>query len=153
MIRLQPQTANVPRHASGVTLIEMMIVVVILSIFAVFAIPEYSKFTQRARRSDAMEALLNLSGKQEQFYSASLSYTTDFGDLGWNSGVAESPEGYYTLTIPTGNNTNFVVSATPKAGAAQRKDADCWTFTLDASGEKGAKNKQGTDNANCWKNR
>jgi type IV pilus assembly protein PilE len=153
MIGFQRQAVIAPRRASGVTLIELMIVVVILSIFAVVAIPEYNKFTQRARRADAMGALLNLSGKQEQFFSVSLTYTTDFADLGWNDGVQESLEGYYSLSIPTGNNSNFVISATPKAGEAQAKDDDCWTFTLDASGEKGAKNKTGTDNPKCWKNR
>jgi type IV pilus assembly protein PilE len=52
----------------GVTLIELMIVVVVVSILAAVAFPNYREYAARAKRNEARAALLQLATNQERFY-------------------------------------------------------------------------------------
>ena len=59
----------------GITLIELMIVVVIVSILAAVAYPNYQEFTARAKRNEARAALLRLATNQERFYLNNNTFT------------------------------------------------------------------------------
>jgi len=59
------------RYSRGVTLIELMIVVVIVSILAAVALPSYTAYVLRSHRVEAKTALLDLAGREERYYSTS----------------------------------------------------------------------------------
>ena len=53
---------------NGFTLIELMIVIAIIGILAGIAYPSYTGFVKKANRADAIDSLLVLSGRMEEFY-------------------------------------------------------------------------------------
>ncbi len=52
----------------GVTLIELVVVVMIVGILAAVAVPSYRNYVIRSQRSDAKDALLALATQQEKHY-------------------------------------------------------------------------------------
>ena len=146
------------RHQHGVTLLELMAVVVILGILATIAVPSYRGYVLRAQRSDATAALLRVAAAQEKFYLQNNTYTTTLGSGGLNlvaSGNA-TEKGWYALSIaaPTGFTigTAYIATATASSGQNQYKDTACRTFTIRETGERGAANAGGTSNtAACWR--
>lgn len=140
----------------GVTLLELMTVVMIIGILSAIAIPSYRTYLMRAQRSDATAALLRVAAAQEKFYLQNNSYAT-------NAQLAAGPpaglgfvgteHGFYNLGLASTDVTlDFTVTATPIAGGPQVKDTACATFTIDQQGRRGAKNSASTDNIEaCWR--
>ena len=116
-----------PALCSGLTLIELVIVIAVLSILAAIALPAYEDTLTRSRRSDAMTVLSRFANQQEIFYSNNSFYTTDPGL------ALLSDEGYYQISIPTANAGFFVIQATPVAGTSQDGDG---AFRIDSTGLK-----------------
>jgi type IV pilus assembly protein PilE len=145
------------RNQSGVTLLELLTVVVIIGVLTSVAIPSYRRYTMRAQRSDATAALLRIAAAQEKFYLQNNTYTTTIGAGGLNlGGTTNSERGWYSLTIaaPAGLTigTGYLATASAIAGQAQATDTDCATFTVRETGERGAANSGGTSNtAACWR--
>jgi type IV pilus assembly protein PilE len=69
----------------GITLIELMIVVVVVSILAAIAYPNYQEFVARAKRNEARAALLRLATNQERFYLNNNTFTADMTQIGFSS--------------------------------------------------------------------
>lgn len=134
-----------PRQ-QGMTLIELMIVVVIVSVLAAIAVPAYQDYTREARRSDAYNLLTNIANREEVFFGNNNTYTTDVTQLGFPASPAVSPNGDYTATVgvPVGGNiaTDFVITAVPAAGSPQLADTACLSITLDNTGVRAP--------AACW---
>ena len=125
------------RGKEGVTLLEVMIVVVIVGILAAIAIPAYNDYITRARRSDAFTALETVRAAQEMYRAERGEYrnSTDFNnDLlpGCRSDMAGNN---YTISVATGAApaTTFTATATPTSTG---KQADDFTFTVDQDGAK-----------------
>jgi len=74
----------VKRNQTGVTLLELMTVVLVIGILSAIAIPSYRQYTMRAQRSDATAALLRIASAQEKFYLQNNTYTTTVGAGGLN---------------------------------------------------------------------
>ena len=144
------------RNQTGVTLMELLTVIVVIGVLASIAIPSYRRYTMRAQRSDATAALLRIAAAQEKFYLQNNTYTTTVGAGGLNLGSGTSERGWYTLTIaaPTGFTigTAYLATATAVSGGGQIDDLDCRTFTIRETGERAAANSGGTSNTpNCWR--
>jgi type IV pilus assembly protein PilE len=154
-----PQMNSIPQlrlrkprsRVLGVTLIELMIVVVVLGTLASIAIPAYRGYSQRAHRTEAKSALLQLQANQERFYLQNNTYTNDLTALGFPGGKTENS--VYTLTFPVAPDTlGFTAQAAPTSGGGtngvdQTNDADCATFTINEQGIRTASpDPQGT----CW---
>ena len=136
------------RHARGVTLIELVIVVGIVSILAAFAYPSYVERAQRAKRTDAKAALINIAGQQERFFFKNNRFATNLAELDVS---AFTQNEYYKLALEAGLGTSeFKAIATPEA--IQDGDERCTQFTIDQIGRKGASG-QDTDRApvDCWR--
>jgi type IV pilus assembly protein PilE len=141
----------------GVTLLELMTVVMIIGVLAAIAIPSYRTYLLRAQRSDATAALLRVAQAQEKFYLQNNRYATN-AELGLGPpaglGIVRTEHQFYTVTLGAvaDNTLSFLATATPVAGGPQAKDASCATFTIDQQGTRGAKTSATTDNTEpCWR--
>lgn len=123
------------RHMRGVTLLELMIVVVIVGILATIAYPNYREFVARAKRNEAKAALLQIAQNQERFYLQNNTYTTDMTQLGFPMGCGyETDTGSYSVCIPNADANDFTATATYlKADVEADK---CQTFNIDGRGGK-----------------
>lgn len=114
----------------GFTLIELLIALAVAAILATIAIPAYTTFTQKAARSDAMSALMDVRLKQETHRLKNTSYATSVGALGLST---TSPNGKYSISVVAGstNAATFKAEAVPQG--AQASD-DCGTFAINHAG-------------------
>jgi len=133
---------------SGVTLVELMVVIVIFGILMSVAVPSYRDYMIRANRTDAKAALLTLAAAQEKHYLQNNTYSTKLDDLGVS---AKSEYGHYTIAIASADATDFVATATPLDGQAQ--DTDCALLAVDSLGRTfGGKSpiNKANNNTKCW---
>jgi len=102
------------KSKKGLTLIELLIVIVIVGILAAIAIPMYTGYMQRARRADAKTALEQLRAAQEMRRAERGDYSIDLTELRKTWGVQANPIGYYNLSF-TGTLTanTFTAQAVP----------------------------------------
>jgi type IV pilus assembly protein PilE len=142
----------------GVTLVELLVVIVIIGILASIAVPSYRNYLLRAQRSDATAALLRMAAAQEKFYLQNNTYTTDVTPTGLNLVAAtplNSEHGWYQITVAAGASgltVDYVATATALAAGPQIKDTPCRTFTINQNGLRGAKDSSNTVNtALCWR--
>ncbi len=132
------------RHMRGITLIELMIVVVVIGILAAVAYPNYQEFTARAKRNEARAALLRLATNQERFYLNNNTFTQDLTQIGFATTPTWVTEtGYYSVQVTQADATNFSATATYLHGGGEA--TKCLTFTIDGRGGKAS----GPD-TNCW---
>ncbi len=129
------------RRYRGVTLVELMVVIVIVAVLAQIAVPSYRRYYMRAQRTEAKTALLQLAANQERFYLQNNTYTNDLAALGFPSGTSEN--GVYTLNIPLADSNAYQAraTATPGGGVNGRTmtaDTECMRFGIDAQGLKTA---------------
>ncbi|WP_067522858.1 type IV pilin protein [Endozoicomonas ascidiicola] len=73
------------KKESGFTLIELLITLVILGILTSIALPSYQQYLQNGRRSEGQTALLDIAGRQEQFFLENHRYANDLSALGINN--------------------------------------------------------------------
>jgi len=132
------------RKTKGFTLIELMIVIAIIGALAAVGYPAFTSAVMKASRGDAIDSLLSLGGRMEEFYINADTYvgaTVNVAGTG-TVGSSETSDGLYTLSITSATAFAYTLTATPKGS-----DPECTTLTLDSLGAKGA---TGTDAANCW---
>ena len=154
--------AKIYKPSSGFTLIEAMIVVAVISIIVTLAVSSYNSQTQRARRAEAKQYLLDMANKQEGFYTQFLSYTAVVAGPNGCSGIAcglgyannQSNTGLYTGSVtalpggcaPGGATpcTSFTLTATPNV-----VDNDCTTLTYTSVNVRGNTGTGTVDE--CWR--
>lgn len=128
----------------GITLLELMMVVVILGILAAIAYPNYRQYAAKAKRTEAMAALLQIATLQERVYLQNNSYTTDMTTLGF-ANVADNltASDSYLVNVTVADANSFTAVAT------YQKDDDeagkCATFSIDSRGVRSS-----TPYADCW---
>ena len=153
----------------GFTLIEMMITMAIIAILASVATMSYTQYVLRANRADAKIALMQLSQRQERYFTENLRYAADYNELlgagfaanatnlwvddsngGYDAAAAASVQDYrITLTQPGGTST-FMLTATALS-TRQLKDIKCRTFTINQTGNQtAADSAAGDETQECW---
>ena len=132
------------KHMRGITLIELMIVVVIVGILAMIAYPNYQEFTARAKRNEARAALLRLATNQERFYLNNNTFTQDLTALGFSATPTWTTDtGYYEIEVTAADANNFSATATYLKGGSEA--GKCLTFTVDGRGL-----QTSLPDTNCW---
>jgi len=131
------------RTMRGVTLMELMIVVVIIGILAALAYPNYREFVARAKRTEARAALLKIATNQEKYYLQNNTFTSDLTNLGFGADPYTTDSGTYLVSITAADASNFTAEAAyiPADGEASK----CNLFSIDGRGQ-----KTSDPDTDCW---
>jgi type IV pilus assembly protein PilE len=109
------------KSTKGLTLIELLIVIVIVGVLAAIAIPTYSNYMIRARRADAKTALEQVRAAQEMFRAERGRYANNADDgnaltaLQTTLGGVPATQGDYNISFTLANRTSFTAQAAPFA--------------------------------------
>lgn len=131
------------RYMRGVTLMELMIVVVIIGILAAIAYPNYREFVARAKRTEARAALLKIANNQERYYLQNNIFTTDLTDLGFNADPYTTDSGTYSVSVTSADASNFAAQADYIPEDAET--GKCNLFKIDGRGQ-----KTSDPDTDCW---
>ncbi len=132
------------KYMRGVTLLELMIVVVILGILTAIAYPSYRQFVELAKRTEARALLLRIAVDQERFYLQNNTFGT-MTQLQYDEPQITDSEAY-SVTITANTASNFSATATYQLGGEEA--GKCLTFTIDGRGT-----KTSLPDTDCWTRR
>ena len=142
MQKANKMTLDMYRRMRGVTMLELMIVVVIVGILTAIAYPNYREFAARAKRVEAKSILLEIATSQERFYLNNNRYGS-MTELGYDDPQL-TDSGSYSVTINGNDANNYTALATYQFGGAEGDK--CGSFTIDGRGDKISSGSIG----NCW---
>ena len=142
----------------GITLIELMFVVIVIGILATIAYPSYINSVRKARRSDGMAALTQVMLSQEKLRSSCPFYGQILGGAANVCGAdaasstiqapTASPDGRYTIALAGASGTGYTVTATGVGDQANDSNAGVTctlVITVSAANPDGLRTP-----ANCW---
>ncbi|MBT5556092.1 MAG: prepilin-type N-terminal cleavage/methylation domain-containing protein [Halieaceae bacterium] len=130
-------------NVSGMTLIELLIVVAIVGILAAVAGPAWNDQVIKSRRADARNTLLAAQIEQEQYRANNLTYATSMSAMGMGSFDSTSRD-YYRLEVVSADATSFLITATPNGN--QANDSTCNAFAVRQTGPE----HSGYAALSCW---
>lgn len=138
------ENGTLKKHMHGMTLLELMIVVVIIGILASIAYPSYRNHADRAKRNEAKAALLQIATNQERVYLSTNAYTTDMTLLGFaTAGGVITDTGSYQIDVTAADASNFTATATYRNPGVEA--GRCASFSIDGRGKKSS-----APLADCW---
>jgi type IV pilus assembly protein PilE len=142
------------RHASGFTLIELMVVVSVIAVLGSIAVSTYRSYILRTNRTEARMALLSTQVAQEKYFLQNNQYAPDIatviaappGGLGINlTAAGVTSGGNYTISFSAVTANTYTLQAV--ATGPQTKDtAACLTFTINDQGA-----RTPADSTGCWR--
>ena len=152
MMMTKTSAASRRRAAAGFTLIETLATVAIVGVLASVAYPSFEGPILRARRTEALVALMKLQMAEERWHSNNRRYAT-LDELG---SAATTPTRLYTLQVVAADETGYELRAT--AAGAQVRDRTCRRLTLSvaganvvqASGPDADTSNDAAANRRCW---
>ena len=121
---LSNQENSRSRAELGMTLIELMVVVIIIGVLTVFMFPSFEQQILTSRRGDGITQLLRLKIQQETFRLEIISYAKT-KQLGLPSSK------YYTFTVTNVSAKTYTITA--KAKGSQISDKKCLSMHIDQS--------------------
>jgi len=108
----------------GVTLIELMIVIVIIAVLIAIAYPSYQEHITKARRVDAQGVIMEAAQFMERHHTANYRYHQDLTGAAVTlpNNLVESPKDpgskYYDIAIQTVTASAYTLVASPKGPQA-----------------------------------
>jgi type IV pilus assembly protein PilE len=128
------------RRQTGMTLIEIMVVMAIIGILSAIAIPSYRDYVTRGRLAEAFSALATVQPNAEQFWSNNRTY----------AGFAPLPtSANFTYTLTSASPSAYLITATGSGPVAN------FAFTIDQQGNRVTTSVPTgwTTNSTCWVDR
>ena len=122
----------------GITLIELMVVLVIIAILASIAIPSYSQYVIRTNRRAAQATMMEIAAREHQYFAAHRAYA-DATELGFLP--PQEVSDHYTFAIDVagvGEPPAFTITMTPIPGVRQASDGE---LTLTSGGVRSPEDK------------
>jgi type IV pilus assembly protein PilE len=137
------------RRQRGVTLVELLTVVLVIGILAAIAVPSYTSYTRKAKRADAKVALTSTALQLDRCYTRYNDYS-QLAACGVNLPY-NTPNGTYTIDQDAAANptpgitvSTYALKATPIGN--QALDTHCGTFQLNQVNQKSVT----TGATDCW---
>ena len=133
---------RIPLRQRGMTLIELMTVVIVVATLTTIAVSTYRSQMQRANRTEAKTALLRVQAAQEKFFLQNNRYADD-DELEGNPPAAlginaTTPSGFYTISLATEDDgMAYTASATANEDGGQASDVNCAVMSIDWQGTRG----------------
>ena len=152
MLSSAHQQTPAMRNSCGITLIELLTVIIVVAILASLAVPSYRSYLLRAQRTEAMNALLQIQAAQEKYYLQNNTYTDKLADPppAWLGLLTKTESGFYDLKVELSNGgQSYTATATPSPTGGQADDKKCTSFSIDETGKRSATGPGGTDY--CWR--
>lgn len=132
------------KRQRGMTLIELMTVIVVVAILGSVAVASYRSYLLRANRTEARMALLRVQAAQEKFFLQNHRYANN-SELTALGLAGPTPNGMYNIDLQNVTATTYTARA--RAAGGQLKDkADCQTLTINESGTRSP-----ADSSGCWR--
>lgn len=134
------------RRSTGFSLIELLVVVAVIALLTGLALPGYQATLQRARRSDAREALLRSAQWLERVASVHGQYPAA---AAYPAHLSLSSAGHYRIRyMPSADLAAYTLTA--QRQGSQASDP-CGDFVLDQAGQRSVLNPAtGSAAADCW---
>jgi type IV pilus assembly protein PilE len=133
----------------GVTLIELMVVIIVVAILGTIAVSTYRGYLIRTNRTEAQMALLRVRAAQEKFFLQNNRYADDDelatdppAGLGVN---ATTQNQFYTISIGDYTETTYTATATAQGGQLD-DSVVCQTLSIDQDGQRTPDTDSG-----CWR--
>ena len=141
----------------GITLLELLIVVVIIGILAAFAYPSYTQYVVDTKRTAATSILFQIADRQQQSFMDNKTYAADLTNLGFAANplvvgddgrplTASDTQSVYSVALSDVAVTTYTITATPLHGQLAR-DTECGALTLNQAGTKGSAGPV----EDCWR--
>jgi type IV pilus assembly protein PilE len=136
----------------GVTLLEILVVVLVVGILAALAVPAYRQHLVRVHRTEAITLLYDIAAAEERFYLKHGRYVGDVSaapPVGLGLGSAADARHYGFSVAMAGDGQTFIATAAPRPGGGQEFDGDCLAFSLDHRGRRAVSGSR--DSSFCWR--
>ena len=141
-------SARIAREG-GITLAELLTVLVVVAVLAALAVPMWRVHMLRVRREDGIAALIAVQSAQDRYFGKYARYAT-LEQLGLK---AQSERGFYGLELQdSADGLGYLARAKAAQGSGQDADSRCVEFTLDQNNRRRALDSEGNDrSADCWR--
>jgi type IV pilus assembly protein PilE len=136
----------------GITLLEMLAVVLLVGIIAALALPGYRRQMLRVYRTEAMIALMELQTAEEKYFLRNNAYSNNISAAAPSGlGLATSSRSnkYFLSIAVASDGHSFIATATPTPDGGQSMDLECLAFSVDARGHRAVSGTK--DVSYCWK--
>lgn len=128
------------KKQGGVTLIELMIVVVVVGILAGIAVPAYTDHVIKGKIAQGVAALAESKVRMEQVFNSERTYKCD---LDFSPVFQDAP---FDVAVSNCSSTTFTITATGQSS----KSMSGYTYTINQSGEKTSKTPAVGSTQACW---